>query len=220
MDTLFIKLKVNHIFQQTVALVTFKSLGKIHFYIDPYTQTEDLLFNPRNPENPDSKLGESGWIFHWNLSGKRGEASRLYEYGNSENTDSKLFTENITPNYLTPQKYIGYPRGALPKYYAHRCRWKLCAQQLIVWIRIYRISRINDNVVDLSRKIIIRWCLHFEASSRCVTHRRKRRYKVPNIRMNLTPKSKTSFVILEILIQNQVKADEYYIGTYRGKDDA
>jgi hypothetical protein len=38
--------------------------------------------------------------------------------------------------------------------------------------------------------------------------------------MNLTPKSKTSFVILEILIQNQVKADEYYIETYRGKDDA
>ena len=41
--------------------------------------------------------------------------------------------------------------------------------------------------------------------------------------MTLTPKPKTSFVILEILkilIQNQVKVGEYYIGTCRGKDDA
>lgn len=60
MDTLFIKLKVNHIFQQTVDLVTFKSLGKIHFYIDHYTQIEDVLCNPRNPENPGLKIGESG----------------------------------------------------------------------------------------------------------------------------------------------------------------
>ena len=39
--------------------------------------------------------------------------------------------------------------------------------------------------------------------------------------MTLTPKPKTFFVILEILkilIQNQVKAGEYYIGTCRGKD--
>ena len=41
--------------------------------------------------------------------------------------------------------------------------------------------------------------------------------------MTLTPKTNTFLVILEILkilIQNQVKADEYYIGTYRGKDGA
>ena len=41
--------------------------------------------------------------------------------------------------------------------------------------------------------------------------------------MTLTPKTNTFLVILEILkilIQNQVKADEYYIETCRGKDDA
>ena len=83
--------------------------------------------------------------------------------------------------------------------------------------------RINDNVVGLSGKVNVRWCFHFEAYRRCVTHRRKRRYKVINLRMTLTPKPKTSFVILEILkilIQNQVKVGEYYIGTCRGKDDA
>ena len=39
--------------------------------------------------------------------------------------------------------------------------------------------------------------------------------------MTLTPKPNTFLVILEILkilIQNQVKADEYYIETYRGED--
>ena len=37
--------------------------------------------NPDNPENRDSKPGESRWILHSNLSGRRREASRLYEYG-------------------------------------------------------------------------------------------------------------------------------------------
>ena len=49
----------------------------------------------------------------------------------------------------------------------------------------------------------------------------KKGYKVPNIRMTLTPKPKTSSLILEILkilIQNQVKPGEYYIGTCREKD--
>ena len=81
--------------------------------------------------------------------------------------------------------------------------------------------RINDNVVGLSGKVNVRRCFHFEASRRCVTHRRKREYKVTNLRMTLTPKTNTFLVILEILkilIQNQVKVGEYYIGTCRGKD--
>ena len=32
MNTLFIKLKVNHIFQQTINLFTYKALGKIQLY--------------------------------------------------------------------------------------------------------------------------------------------------------------------------------------------
>ena len=31
---------------------------------------------------------------------------------NPENPDSELFIGNTTPNYPTPQKYIGYPRAA------------------------------------------------------------------------------------------------------------
>ncbi len=48
----------------------------------------------------------------------------------------------------------------------------------LVWIRIYRIFRINHNVVVLIRKIIIIWCFHCQAFRRCVTHLRKEGYEV------------------------------------------
>ena len=52
----------------------------------------------------------------------------------------------------------------------------------------------------------------------------KRRVKGNPLRMTIVPKTKTSSVILKILkilkilIQNQVTACEYYIGTCRGED--
>ena len=168
MDTLFIKLKVNHIFQQTVALVTFKSLGKIHFYIDPYTQTEDLLFNPRNPENPWFKT-RGKWI---NIPLKpvgektRGIASlRIWKLWKSW---FKIIYRKYSSKTSISLKTHRVPTRGAPTQI-------LCAQQLMVWIRIFRISRINDNVVGLRGKVNIRWHFHFEASRRCVTHRRKRR---------------------------------------------
>ena len=48
-----------------------------------------------------------------------------------------------------------------------------------------------------------------------------RRVKGNPLRMTIVPKTKTSSVILKILkilIQNQVTACEYYIGTCRGED--
>ena len=87
----------------------------------------------------------------------------------STNPDWNLFTGNIPQKHPSPSKYVGYvpTRCALTQI--------LCAQQLMVWIRIFRMYRINDNVVGLSGKVNVRWCFHFEAYRRCVTHRRKKK---------------------------------------------
>ena len=50
----------------------------------------------------------------------------------------------------------------------HWLSW--CAQQPVVWIRIFRI---NHNVVGLGRKVIITCYFHCQDFRRCVTHRRK-----------------------------------------------
>ena len=55
-----------------------RNLKSNPFTNNPQVQTEDVNLNSVNPENPDSKPGESGWILHGKLSKIRREASRLY----------------------------------------------------------------------------------------------------------------------------------------------
>ena len=99
--------------------------------------------------------------------------------------------------------------------------WKLCAQQPVVWIRIFRILydemeilTVNcqlDVMVGPSGRVLRRW--RGSAPMWCSNQRESN-----PLRMTIIPMPKTSSAILKILIQIQMKAGEIYIESCQGED--
>ena len=120
------------------------------FTNNPKFQTEDVLNNPWNPENP--------WF---------------------ENYLQELF----------PQKYPPPQPNRIPCTHSW---FEIMRAAAIGWIKIFRILRINYNVVGCREKVIIRWWFHFRQP-------RKDGYKVHKLQLTIKPKPNTSSVILEVL---------------------